>query len=654
MIELPKRRKTEQSPFPLLEALSEKNEGIFQEIKSMTSSVRHKQDQFWKGMQKQLDTVVGEQETAHSDGMYPMYEKLKTKEHEIDWKQPFLRELEDGEKKNMSKLLESFEGTGDMLTTATSGGLLLRKRQTLGELRLIQLIGNTRFRSDPHLRSGVLAIKRYIFGNGIRISCENNEIETKLRDVLVSLKIDELMGDCCVQGIIDGEIGILLRSKKLDKKMQFSGQQIYSEEIGALEHSSLNTSKNLSYRIDYSATGGDFGYKNNKKNDTATSTGNPVGSGNLQHWVPDIEYINSLNARNVPKKLDYQKSTKHTSGKFNKNEVMIFLKFGDQRNIRGLSQVESVLKSLRLHEDFVVNRAILNYERSKVLYVHKNKKTSALASKKMSQLNLTKTKAPKGGTELNLFGNEDYEILTPDLHAADAERDGLLFMYEASAGLTLPLNVITQRLHEASYSALKSSDSPFGQMIVDYANFYIAYLGILYKFILKRLVESGDIKQKTVKIKRFAKESVEREFIYEIFTRIREGEDPNDIIKGLAKYSDNMEVLDIPVEELPIDTIIADAVRPNPLEMAKVWFVYRKMGIASRQTLSGKAGFVWEQELYRQLQEMEFFPALGTEDSTAAGVSDKSDPTVDGSDAPGSNTDGNINDGSGTNQGSTE
>ena len=92
----------------------------------------------------------------------------------------------------------------------------------------------------------------------------------------------------------------------------------------------------------------------------------------------------------------------------------------------------------------------------------------------------------------------------------------------------------------------------------------------------------------------------------------------------------SMESIEINTVDVPFDIILADAVKPNPLELAKTAFIQRKIGVVSSQTLSEEMGYDWSQELLRMLNEK----ALGIYDpgSSQQGSSNATGGVGDGGD----------------------
>jgi len=624
------RKKTDEK-YPQLKKIVSKDQTAFEELTALKKDVAFEVEEFWKGVSDDVKELASSSEISSSDVRYLFYEGLRQsgRGNAVIPNQKFLESKKGGEEvlKQIKSAIEAYNGVENF--DAPAPNLALSLQQNLATLRGIQIVAQSRYRSDTHMRAVVRTFVEFIFGNGIKISCNNEDIESKLNEKMAQMNCNTLYKDLCKSGLLNGEAGLMVRSRidKQNKTVEFSAQEIDSNEITSVEVSTKNPANKLTYSLDFQNEEAEF---LSKKNNTSLV-------------VPDIEYLYTLSNRGTSRKLDWTKSGKHKGKGLSKGEVMQFLKFGNKKRLRGDSPVEPILRPLRLHEDFIINRAILNFERSKVLYVHKQKGGNTA---KLAGLNTNKSKAPKGGVQLNLYQNEDYEIKSPSLHAQDAEKDGLLFLYEASSGSGIPISIIGQRNDEANANALKNADSPFGQTVLGYATFYDGHIADLVKFVLRRMVEAGELPPKT-KIKTFMKESTDTDFALDILTRLREKEDPNTIIQSLSGYEDNMKEIEIDTENMPIEVIIADAVRPNPLEMAKVWFIYRKMGIISRQTLSNKAGLVWEQELFRQMKEKEFFPD-GKGDGETDGTTDKTDPGIDDAGSPdGSQTPSNVSDGSG-------
>jgi len=557
-----------------------------------------------------------------SDPKYKFYEALQTPlatNVSFDAAYVYGKKVKDGkvtermkplkEDEGMRAIYESFTG-GDVTSyTTTQSGVPLKKRQTEGELRLVQLIVNSRYSADPHVRNSIDNLSRYISGNGVRFIVEDPDVEDALEQFFRDTKFADKLPDLIKTSFKDGEVGFIIKSSirrsifEQKTKVQWAIHKLLSEEVRGFETHSEDGGIKYTY------------YVLNTVNGVNTQT-------MKERWIADINYFYQFNTRDNLVAFDGAKSNNHKE--LTKDEVSVWFQHGDKKEVRGRVPLEPSLRDFRLLEDFKISRAVLNYERSKVLYIKKEKMQVRRVG---ASTEIRKSASPKGGVQLTLGPNEDYEMQTASLNAADSDVDGLLFLYSAGAGISTPIYILGMRADQQNYSAIKNTDSPFNQMILDYANEFSAFIEKTLRWVIYRNIELGKLKE-TVKIKRVAKEKQAKAMralvrAYTILTK-NEAIEEKIIEQVIDDYKSSMEDVDIPTVEIPIEIIIADAVKPNPLEMAKTAFIQRKLGIVSSQTLSERSGFTWQQELMRMLEEKKLgiWPAetpMGQGDSSNAG-----------------------------------
>jgi len=533
----------------------------------------------------------------------------------------------------LKRTYESFSGNDATTYGTTQGGTVLKKRQSEGELRIIQLIVNSRWGTDPYCRNAIDNYTRYICGNGIRLMIQNLDVEDALEDFMRQTNISEMFNDFVRTTFKDGEGGIVVKSRirrnwtdPLKSKVQFSLHKVFSEEIRGFEVHSEDPGKKYAYLRQVIIQD--------------TSKFNIV-----DEWIADIEYFQQFNSRGNLIAFDGSKAASHSS--LTEEKVICWFQHGDKRELRGRVPLEPALRDFRLYEDFKISRAVLNYERSKVLYI-KHDRTAI--NRKTTSTDIKKSASPKGGVQLTLGPNEKYEMVTASLNAADADVDGLLFLYSMSAGLNIPIYILGMRADQQNYSAIKNTDSPFNQMILEYAAEYIAFLRKAWKFALSRYIQAGVLPEK-VTIKKIAKEKEEK--FYRSMQKVYRILQSKQVVTEAmltqlgGEYEDALEEEEIPTIDIPIETIIADAVKPNPLENAKTAFIERKIGMVSSRTLAEKRGYIWAQELMRQLEEV----SLGIWASAENKGQDGSSNASTGMDSAGDGLDSgkSVDDGSGTN-----
>jgi hypothetical protein len=540
----------------------------------------------------------------------------------------------------LKHLYESFSG-GDSVVGTTQGGTVLKKRQTEGEFRLVQLIVNSRYNTDPYCRNAIDNYTRYIRGNGIRLMLENDEVRECLENFIRQTKIDQLFGDFVKTCFKDGECGFTLLSKikknffdKAKAGVAWSVHKVLSEEVRAFEVHVEDAGRKYAYLRQFVIQ------------DVAQMSV-------VDKWIADVDYWYQFNSRDNLIAFDGGKAQNHA--KLTEGEVLAWFQHGDKRELRGRVPLEPILRDLRLFEDFKISRAILNYERSKVLYVKQERVSLA---RKSSSTEVKKSASPKGGVQITIGPNEKYTMETASLNADDASTDGLLFLYSMSSGVSIPIYILGMRADQQNYSAIKNTDSPFNQMILEYASEFTSFLGKIWRWVIERNIEAGVLPEKiTIKVVAKEKQKSLLRSMESVYRKILERRLKEEDLTALQdEFVASMTDKEIDTRDISIETVIADAVKPNPLENAKTVFIERKLGMVSSRTLAEKRGYNWPQELMRQLEEAALGiwssgNSTGQSNSSTANTGDSAqglDDNSDNSSGDGLDMGKSIDDGSGT------
>jgi len=269
----------------------------------------------------------------------------------------------------------------------------------------------------------------------------------------------------------------------------------------------------------------------------------------------------------------------------------------------------SILRWLKYLEDFIVDRARLHHEISKVVWMQQRKGS---ASKKgttgSGQLN--PLLAPKGGSMWVEDDSVTYRHMVADMHASDAESDALLIIYAISSGATQPMHVWNQRSDQAVYASIRAADTPFSQSILANQKYHEEEWEERDGFVIRKGVEHGELPDE-VKIIKHDEDLVIRS-LQRINEMVVDGKDEADIIKeASAILAPGMQEVTVPTVDVEITRTFPEMVREAPLDMAKVLLIHQKMGIASDATLSTKAGYDWHGELLKRFQEARQKASLG-------------------------------------------
>jgi len=568
----------------MAEKLAEERKWIIEEIKQDLSGVNVKGGQ---------------------DSQYALYQALETPrnvEIDLNYIKPKVKITEE-EKGRVNQIYASIAGSDAMTASSIRPNMTLKKYQTETELRVTQLVTNTRYNTDPYIKNILENFKQYILGNGFKVTVPNVDVQNVLLDFIKDYNIQQLFLDFILTSFKDGEVGINIKNatnKKYGKapEIEWELTKILSEEIRGFEFNSYDAGKKMAYFWDYAVVG------------ESTIT--------VQKWIADINYWRQFNTKGNPNSEFSVKTPAHD--KLSKNSVMLWFQHGDIRNLRGRVPLESILRDARLLEDFKINRAILNYERSKVLYIKKNKQQ---INRKDSTTELRKSPSPKGGVMLTLGPNEDLSMVSSNLQASDADKDGMLFLYAISSGTNIPVYMLGGRIDLQNYSSVKNTDSPFNQTIYGYANLFAFQFGKLFTWVIKKNVETGFL-PKTIKISKVSKESKDKynATLMKAIQLIESNQQITDM--DIASFENDIKAslveVEIDTEDIPLEVTLTDATQPNPLELAKTAFIERKLGIVSSQTLSEERGRDWAKELYRIMLEKRYgiMDAGGNTNSSSA------------------------------------
>jgi hypothetical protein len=449
--------------------------------------------------------------------------------------------------------------------------------QSRDELFIMQDSAVAKYLSDPHATSIVNNIRYYTIGSGVYVKAPDPKVQDVIRKFNQNNRMDRRSKRMVQMGYLKGEyfMPLFVNPKTGDVYVR----SIPPSEVTEVETDPQDMETNTAYHRQTLITN--------------TQSASSISFKPIDKWYTDLDYfLRSSNGEPI--------SPSPHSDLTEPNVYMMFVKYGLEDEIRGRVPMFPILRFLKYYEDFLVDRIRINHERSKVVWIKSitGRSTEALIKDR---------KSPKGGTMLVENENVKYRIEAAKLESADAERDGLLILYHIGSGVNLPLHVLDQRADQAVYASIKKSDSPFTQMIMDHQDFWYNHFELLYRAQIKFKIKAGQL-PKTTKIDSHLLESqvAAAQFIN---TAVVEKKLSNDEIIDEAKkiMDQGKSSTDVPTEEIPLDIIFPDVVSENLLEQAQVLQIHANIGIASRATLSSKAGYNWQMELRNLMSEMETF-----------------------------------------------
>jgi len=303
-------------------------------------------------------------------------------------------------------------------------------------------------------------------------------------------------------------------------------------------------------------------------------------------YYPDINY-------DIQKDDELDGQFSNFESDFEEDAFAQFIKYGEENEKRGRVPMDSILKWSKLYKDWLYDRARLNHERSKVVWIKEFKDlgTDSQSTQVM--------RSPKGGMMLIETAKVKYRIENPQINADDVKEDGNSLLYMIGAGVNFPIHILDQRADQAVYSSLKKSSTPFSQRIADNQDFWADNFDKMFRFVLRKNIDAKNIPNK-VKVPKFTSARKLEEIYHTINEMIADNKSDKEIVEMVKPMVEGKQKeISVPTETVFITKIFPEVIREDPFDQARVLALHREMGIASTQTLSEKAGYNWQEELFR-------------------------------------------------------
>jgi len=471
------------------------------------------------------------------------------------------------------------EAVKQIIETSFNFNPLSLREQEPGDLFAMQDAAVAKYFTDPHARNIANNIQYYTVGSGVQFRVPDKEVQEVIRNFRQLNKVDKRCKSMVLMTYLEGEYPLALF---IGKKGNLLLRRIAPKEITEVETHPEDTENIFAFHQQVSLLAGK----------------------ELDRWIPSVDY----------RKWEESQFDSYLSAhrnEFTDNLVLQFIKYGIEGETRGRVPMQSIMKYLKYYEDFVVDRIRLNHERSKVVWIKEVKGRSSEAITK-------ERKSPRGGIMLIENENVKYRTESSKLESGDAEKDALLILYTIASGVNIPIYILDQRSDQQNYSSIKKSDTPFSQMIMDNQDFWYVEWEMILRTLLQAKVGAKELKDIT-KVKSYLIES-QVDAARAINLAVIEGRPKLDIIKEAEKIlKDGEKEENINTVNIPIDIIFPDVIQEDALQQAQVLQIHHTIGIASRATLSTKAGYNWPMEIAAQkIEQQELIPPeTGTQDGRA-------------------------------------
>ena len=410
--------------------------------------------------------------------------------------------------------------------------------------------------TDPHAISIVRNIKNYIVGSGVTFSCFDQGIEDHLKSYWVRSKMNRRVREAVGRKFISGEHYFFHFIAK-------NGLVTTRDKTEAFQIPKVVThSEDAETRIAYGRP---------KSGTTA----------NELEWFADMDLRESM--KNTPEffkgeKFDFRKLNRR------KSPVVQMLKYGPTSNVRGRPQMYSILRYLKYYQDFILDRIILNHERSKVVWIR------TLKGNRGQETGRT-LHGPRSGQILTETSQVEWKAVSANINAQDVTPDGRLMRMTIGAGVSFPEYVIFMDPSNQVYASLRKQETPLSQNIRPQQQDWVWDLEDTFRFVLRAGVNGGILKPQT-ELATYTLESA-RKIQQECFQMIQEKADYESIVAALVDLDKgaSLETTKVATELVPVEVSLPDIVQEDPSSKAKIAEILLRSRLASRTTLAAELGY---------------------------------------------------------------
>jgi len=511
-----------------------------------------------------------------SDDRFRLYESHYKKDYESN----SAKSEEDKQAQEDFKILESFTGGWHPHFDRTYD-------QSVQQLHRMQEVTLSKYFSDPHCRSIIDNWVNYTIGSGLKFNVGNKKVEEVISEFRrkngMAQKEKEILQMLFTEG--EAFLAYFINLNTGDIKLR----RVRPQEIIDIETHPEDVENYFAYHWSYQ--------------DSRTGTTQIYS---VDRWVQDIEYDNYLEETRSKGGMPKRRSKRHPELKT--SIQMQFIKLGIDNEIRGRVPLQPVLRYLKYYEDWLVDRIIMNHERSKVVWIKsiKGRSQSDWANKSSPA-----QRAPKGGIMLVETDNETYRIESSEIRADEAKEDGMAILHAIGAGSSLPLHILNQRADMQNYSSIRKADTPFSQFIKGKQTHAKEAFEKMYREVIDQKVRAKELPEYT-KIYDYSQESLRKAFhlVNEAYIEGKNIEDlREEVDKLIEPEPDKKRVRTI---DIPLGIEFPEIIREDLKAQAEVLRIHKEMGIASLATLAAKAGYNWKEELHNLLVEKETMKELNS------------------------------------------
>lgn len=542
------------------------------------------------------------------------------------------------DKKGLTLKQKIYEVAGTFLINrgvVSVSGLLIERRQPREIREQVQAAMYIKSFEDPIVSAIVENRRRFIQGRGIKFSIQVSEIQEVLDKFWVDNRMSVKEKIMMHNGIAESEVFLTYHIDGKEGNVKL--RQNSPGEITEIETDPEDSETILTYTREF--------FTNADNDDVQLTTDVEL----KKKIYADVDYF-------VQKKGPFAVTSKHDDGTVTNKpkdddvfqgpfRLMQFEKLGKNREVRSRVELQSILKWTKIYTNWLKDRAVLNHERARVVWI-------LTVQGKLEETFKRHKIAPSSGTVRIESENRKWRAENASINAHEAKDDGRSLMHQIATGAGMPISIWANIVDDGVYASIKSSETPFSQLIVDEQDRWESVYLKMFQVVIRAAVQYGDLSKKKFKIKKFLQEfqkkvyliqkdrfdkkeidAIEmmrtiKEIIKDFLSDVVYDKAPKSILNAVLEVHDkimksineNIEEaydnkdfpikkalkdfvmiyekgveIEVKAEDVPINIIFPEIVKEDPLSQSKTLLILQRIGV-SRTTLLRVAGYDPERE----------------------------------------------------------
>lgn len=450
---------------------------------------------------------------------------------------------EDNIRKAVSEFLAG--GPVNPLTVGSDEeiGILLSIMESCGQKATI----------DPHAVAAVRALTNYTCGSGVHVNCSVDEIDTLINQFIRRNAFQRRVRNAVSGRFIFGEHFFFYYINPNTGEINLRDKTRPYEIVAIQTHP-----EDCETRLAYGRTPTD---------PRAQLAGN-------YEWHADINYWDQRQMSDG--------AVARNTGRMSRYKLVQMVKSGPPGAVRGIPRMYPVLRYHRYYEDFIVDRVVLNHERTKIVWIRKISGNQPITGRNQY--------SPAGGQILTETPQIAWRTESPKIDGSQSDPDARMLRLTIASGWGIPEHIMFQDASQQVYASIRSQDTPFSSDIRAQQTMFSEDIEEMFRVMIREYITAGRLKP-TIDVEVFTTEALQR-MEAEVAAMLKQGASREEIVDLVEAISDEspMKTVTINTVDVKVDVQFPEVVRQDPLQMAQETEVLDRVGLFSKTELAARHG----------------------------------------------------------------